>query len=121
MSAGTGFFIDWDGNVRASTDPGGGYLCDVDAAARYVGVKTKTGILVHEATFYKNLAAIERAGLKGTLVPGSRPWGAQGQRQALVVMQRHIAKVHRALEGDGADPPPLRHPAPGNAGRGRPR
>ncbi|MGQ0597478.1 hypothetical protein [Aquabacterium sp.] len=77
MSTPEGFFVDWDGNVRRTTDPGGGYLCDVDTAARYVGVTTKTGTLVHEATFYKDEAAIAKAGIKAQLVPGSHPWGKQ--------------------------------------------
>ncbi|MBI3384167.1 MAG: hypothetical protein HY019_19360 [Aquabacterium sp.] len=77
MSTPEGFFVDWDGNVRKTTDPGGGYLCDVDTAARYVGVTTKTGTLVHEATFYKDEAAIAKAGIKAQLVPGSHPWGKQ--------------------------------------------
>lgn len=72
-----GYFIDWDGNVRTVADPGGGYLCDVDAVARYVGVTTKTGTLVHEATWYKDLDAIARAGITATLVPGSHPWGRE--------------------------------------------
>ncbi len=75
MSGGSGYFVDWDGNARHTDDPGGGYLCDVDTGARYVGITTKTGILVHEATLYKDLAAIERAGIKAALVPGSQPWG----------------------------------------------
>ena len=61
--------------VRATTDPGGGYLCEVDPVARYVAVTSPNGTLVHEATFYKDLAAIERAGIKAALVPGSPPWG----------------------------------------------
>lgn len=77
MSTPEGLFVDWDGNVRKTTDPGGGYLCDVDTAARYVGVTTKTGTLVHEATFYKDEAAIAKAGIKAQLVPGSHPWGKQ--------------------------------------------
>ncbi|CAN5207815.1 hypothetical protein BH10PSE16_BH10PSE16_22210 [soil metagenome] len=78
MSAAPGYFMDWDGNIRSTDDPGGGYLCDVDRDARYVGVTTKSGALVHEATFYKNLTAIEKAGLKGAVVPGSHPWGKEG-------------------------------------------
>ncbi|MGO9547155.1 MAG: hypothetical protein ACLPPF_20470 [Rhodomicrobium sp.] len=70
-----GFFIDWDGNARSTADPGGGYLCEVDTVARYVAITTKTGTLVHEGTFYKSLAAIEKAGIKAALVPGSHPWG----------------------------------------------
>lgn len=73
-----GYFVDWDGKLRLTTDPGGGYWCDVDTVARYVGIKTKSGALVHEATFYKNLEAVARAGIKAELVPGSQPWGLQG-------------------------------------------
>lgn len=69
------YFIDWDGNARSVVDPGGGYLCDVDAVARYVGITTKSGTLVHEATLYRSLEDIARAGIKATLVPGSHPWG----------------------------------------------
>ena len=78
MSDAPGYFLDWDGNIRSTDDPGGGYLCDVDRAARYVGVTTKTGALMHEATFYKDLAAIEKAGIHAQLVPGSHPWGKEG-------------------------------------------
>jgi hypothetical protein len=51
MSEVAGFFMDWDGNVRSTDDPGGGYRCDVDRGARYVGVLSKSGALMHEATF----------------------------------------------------------------------
>jgi hypothetical protein len=70
-----GFFVDWDGNTRSTDDPGGGYQCEVDTAARYVAVLAKGGALVHEGTFYKTLADIEKAGIKSQLVPGSQPWG----------------------------------------------
>jgi len=39
----SGYFIDWDGNVRSVTDPGGGYRCEVDTAARYVAIATPVG------------------------------------------------------------------------------
>jgi hypothetical protein len=71
----SGFFVDWDGNLRSVEDPGGGYTCDVDPVARYVGVM-KGRILAHEATLYKTLADVEKAGIKATLVPGSHPWGS---------------------------------------------
>jgi hypothetical protein len=77
MAALDGFFIDWDGNARRAQDPGGGYLCEVDAPARYVAIVAKNGALVHEATLYKSLADIEKAGIKATLVPGDHPWGAR--------------------------------------------
>lgn len=79
MSIPEGFFVDWNGNVRTTTDPGGGYVCDVDTAARYVAVNTPKGILMHEATFYKDLAAIERAGITAALVPGSHPWAKKDE------------------------------------------
>ena len=74
----TGFFIDWDGNVRGVAEPGGGYVCEVDTASRYVAITTKSGTLVHEAPPYNSLAAIEKAGIKAPLVPGSHPWGRRG-------------------------------------------
>lgn len=75
MSDTEGFFVDWDGNARSVADPGGGYVCDVDAIARYVAIMTKSGAVVHEATLFKSLADIEKAGIKATLVPGAHPWG----------------------------------------------
>jgi hypothetical protein len=72
-----GFFVDWDGNARSTDDPGGGYTCDVDPVAKYVAVLAKGGALMHEGTFYKSLADIEKAGIKAELVPGSHPWGLQ--------------------------------------------
>ena len=73
MSA--GFFVDWDGNARSTLDPGGGYLCETDIVARYVAITTKTGTLVREATFYKSVEDIAKAGIKAPLVSGSHPWG----------------------------------------------
>ena len=70
-----GYFIDWDGNVRSTEDPGGGYACEVDSVARYVAIMGKGGTLVHEATYYKTINDVSKAGIKATLVPGSHPWG----------------------------------------------
>lgn len=75
MTSEDGFFVDWDGNLRSTADPGGGYLCDVDGVARYVAVTTKTGTLVHEATLYRTLEAVAKAGITANLVDGSVPWG----------------------------------------------
>ncbi len=74
-----GFFIDWDGNARSTSDPGGGYLCEADTVARYVAVMTKSGALMHEGTYYKTLADIEKEGIKASLVPGSHPWGSKAE------------------------------------------
>lgn len=71
----TGYFIDWNGKARSTEDPGGGYRCEVDGGARYVAVMTKSGAMVHEATLYKSLEAIAKAGIRAELVPGSVPWG----------------------------------------------
>jgi hypothetical protein len=60
----SGFFMDWDGNLRNVEDPGGGYTCDVDTVARYVAVM-KGNILAHEATLFKTLPTSKK--------PGSRP------------------------------------------------
>lgn len=75
VSGESGFFIDWNGQARRTDDPGGGYLCDVDIPARYVAITTKTGALIHEATLYRTLGDVEKAGIKAELVPGSHPWG----------------------------------------------
>jgi hypothetical protein len=75
MSNAEGFFVDWDGNARSTLEPGRGYYCETDPVARYVAITTKSGTLVHEATFYKSLADIKKAGIKAAFVPGSHPWG----------------------------------------------
>lgn len=75
MSIAEGFFVDWNGNARSTVDPGGDYLCETDTASRYVAVTTKSGTLVHEGTFYKSLADIQKAGINAPFVPGSHPWG----------------------------------------------
>jgi hypothetical protein len=73
MSA--GFFLDWNGELRSTEDPGGGYICEVDLPARYVAVMSKKGALIHEATLYKTQADLDKAGIKAQLVPGSKSWG----------------------------------------------
>lgn len=71
----SGFFMDWDGNLRSVDDPGDGYSCVVDPVSRYVAVM-KAGMLAHEGTLYKTLADVEKTGIKASLVPGSHPWGS---------------------------------------------
>lgn len=75
MTDTAGYFIDWNGKARSIDDPGDGYVCDVDQPARYVAVTTPTGTLVHEATLYRSLEHIAKAGITAELVPGSTPWG----------------------------------------------
>ncbi|EIZ79661.1 hypothetical protein WSK_1741 [Novosphingobium sp. Rr 2-17] len=75
MAEDAGYFVDWNGQTRSTADPGGGYICEVDTASRYVAILTKTGALVHEATFYRSFEAVEKAGIKAPLVPGATPWG----------------------------------------------
>lgn len=72
----SGFFMEWDGNLRSVEDPGGGYDCEVDAPVRYVKVM-KGGILAHEVTPFKTLADVEKAGIKAAVVPGTHPWGGK--------------------------------------------
>ncbi|WP_085315960.1 hypothetical protein [Derxia lacustris] len=72
-----GYFIDWDGNIRDANDPGNGFHTEVDKVAKYVAVKHKGGTLMHEATFYPTLEAIEKKGIKAQFVPSSQPWGLQ--------------------------------------------
>lgn len=70
----SGFFMDWDGNLRSVEDPSGGYVCEVDLPARYVAVM-KGPVLAHEATLYKTLEAVQKAGINAELVTGSHPCG----------------------------------------------
>ncbi|HQT25936.1 MAG TPA: hypothetical protein PLK99_04980 [Burkholderiales bacterium] len=68
--------MDWDGNLRSVEAPGGGYSCEVDRVARYVALM-KSGILAHEATLYRTLEEVEKAGIRAKLVQGSHPWGSR--------------------------------------------
>ncbi|CAN5269886.1 hypothetical protein BH10PSE13_BH10PSE13_08270 [soil metagenome] len=79
MADADGYFIDWNGNARSAQDPGGGYICDIDRPARYVAITTPTGALVHEATLYRSLEDIAKAGITAELVPGDTPWGSPDQ------------------------------------------
>lgn len=75
MADAHGYFIDWNGKARRTDDPGGGYVCDIDKPARYVAITTANGALVHEATLYRSLDDIAKAGITADLVPGETPWG----------------------------------------------
>jgi len=70
----TGYFIDWNGQVRSTDDPGHGYCCEVDSIERRVTVISKRGATMHEAELYRSLAAVEQAGVQTELVSGSFPW-----------------------------------------------
>jgi hypothetical protein len=76
MSTPSGYFVDWNGNARSVDEPGGGYFAEIDAPARYVAIMSKTGALIHEATLYKTLEALEKAGIKAPFVESSHPWAA---------------------------------------------
>jgi hypothetical protein len=74
MTDAPGFFIDWNGHLRRTDDPGENYVCDVDHAARYVAVMSPRGTLVHEATLYRTLEQVTKAGITARLVDGSVSW-----------------------------------------------
>ena len=76
MSEAEGYFIDWNGKLRSTVDPGEDYVCDVDRGARYVAIMTPTGTLVHEATLFRTLEDIAKSGIQSKLVPGSVSWGS---------------------------------------------
>lgn len=59
-----GFFIDWNGKVRAVADPGPGMVCEVDEPARYVAVLKGRGNVVHEGSWFTSLDAIAAAGIQ---------------------------------------------------------
>jgi hypothetical protein len=59
-----GFFIDWDGKLRPTSNPGKGLRCEVDYKSKYVMVFNKYGGLDHESTLYPDEAAVARAGIK---------------------------------------------------------
>jgi hypothetical protein len=77
MSVAAGFFVDWDGSARSTLAPGGGHLCATDVSARYVAISTPNGTLVHEASFYRTLADLDKAGIRAPHVPDSHLWGTR--------------------------------------------
>lgn len=79
MTIPTGFFIDWNGQARSTTDAGGGFVVEVDLVAKYVALSTPSGTLMHEATFYRSLEDIAKKGISAELVPGSHPWGMKNE------------------------------------------
>ncbi len=70
----SGFFMDWDRNLRRVDDPGGGDTSWVDSLARYVAVM-KGATLAHEATLFRTLEDLEKAGITAALVPRWLPEG----------------------------------------------
>lgn len=79
MTIPTGFFIDWNGQARRTTDAGGGFVVEVDLVAKYVALSTPSGTLMHEATFYRSLEDIAKKGISAELVAGSHPWGMKNE------------------------------------------
>jgi hypothetical protein len=75
----SGFFVDWNGDLRSTDDPGGGYSCEIDLPVRYVAVKNKKGVTIHEATLYRNQADLDKAKIKAELVPGTKSWGSPNE------------------------------------------
>lgn len=69
-----GYFIDWNGQARCTSDPGHGYCCEVDAIARSVTVINKRGMTIHEAKLYRSLEAIAQTGIRTDFVSGSYPF-----------------------------------------------
>jgi len=102
-----GYFIDWNGQVRCTDDPGHGYCCEVDSVARRVTVINKRGITMHEATLYRSLDAIEDAESASEFVTGSYPWltraigrsrtGTRRQRTPLWLHQLRDRCTHGAM------------------------
>jgi hypothetical protein len=68
MSETTGYFIDWDGQVRSTEQLAKGQHCEIDRVAKYVAIKDKYGSMVHEATFYSSLEEVKAAGITVPLV-----------------------------------------------------
>jgi len=76
MSTTAGFFVDWDGNARSTLDPGWRLPLRSRSGRAYVAITTKGGSLVHEGTFYRSVANIER---RASSAPGCRgaSWGSK--------------------------------------------
>ncbi|HEY3301037.1 MAG TPA: hypothetical protein VGJ90_09715 [Methylophilaceae bacterium] len=71
MSEKTGYFIDWDGQVRSTEQLAKGQQCEIDRVAKYVAIKDKYGSMLHEATFYASLESVRAAGVTAPLVSES--------------------------------------------------
>ena len=74
-----GFFIDWDGNERSTSNRGSDYLCEPDMVTRNVATTTKNSALMHEDAYYNALADIKKTGIKASLVPSSHSWGSKAE------------------------------------------
>lgn len=70
MELKTGFFVDWDGHTRRVEAPGDGLECQVLNKGSYVGVDVlaSDGCVIHEATYFPTLAAVQAAGVEVHLV-----------------------------------------------------
>lgn len=65
----TGFFVDWDGNTRRVESPGPGMECEV-VHRGHVGVDVldSEGCVIHEATYFATVEAVEAAGVVVNLI-----------------------------------------------------
>lgn len=70
----TGFFVDWNGNTRRVESPGHGYTCTTLQrfleGKPYLGVDVidSEGFVIHEATYYPSLEALEAVGVTVNLI-----------------------------------------------------
>lgn len=89
------YFIDWNGQVRSTQDPGPGLCCLVDSVAGRVTVIDKRGSTVHETRAYRSLQALARTGIETVIVPSSLPVrkGAT-QRQSTATPPRSVGPQH---------------------------
>jgi hypothetical protein len=94
-----GYFIDWNGQIRSTDDPGHGYCCEVDSVARRVTVISKRGATMQETELYRSLTAVEQAGIQTELVSGSFPWAhlavghSRERRPRLPPLPSRVAKA----------------------------
>ena len=70
--------MDWTATSAAPTDPGGGYRCDVDRGARYVGVLSKSGALVTRPLLQKTRRGRGQSRHQGHAGPVQPSLGKEG-------------------------------------------
>lgn len=70
MELETGFFVDWDGQTRRVEAPGEGLKCQVLNKGSYVGVDVLASdcCVIHEASYFSTVAAVQVAGVEVHLV-----------------------------------------------------
>lgn len=57
-----GYFVDWNGDTRPTSQPGEHLECIVDVQNAHADIRDSEGFVIHECTFFPTLESASQAG-----------------------------------------------------------